>query len=155
MTHTTLMPTRSQTARSRRTWQAWTLVAVELFVTYQAVSGGIGLMTDSWGLPTEWLARTPFETWVGPGWLLIGLIGVPHLVAALPILLLPARARLGILAGLLAGGSLWVWIVMQLALLQVYFFLQPVIAIIGVLEAGLAYWWLRRTLNSAHGEPGA
>ncbi|MBI4900976.1 MAG: hypothetical protein HY829_10920 [Actinobacteria bacterium] len=51
---------------------------------------------------------------------------------------------MGILAGLLAGGSLLVWIVMQLALLQVYFFLQPVIAGIGVVEAGLAYSWLRR-----------
>lgn len=33
---------------------------------------------------------------------------------------------------------------MQLALLQVYFFLQPVIAVTGLIEAGLAYWWSRR-----------
>jgi hypothetical protein len=152
MTETTAAPTRSTTTRSRRTWQAWTLAAVELFVTYQAVSGGIGLMTDSWQLPTEWLVRTPFTTWVGPGWILIGLVGVPHLLAAVPPLLLPARPRLGILAGFLAGGSLLVWIVMQVALLQVYFFLQPVIAVIGIIEAGLAYWWHRRTLTTAHGE---
>jgi hypothetical protein len=38
---------------------------------------------------------------------------------------------------------------MQLALLQVYFFLQPVIVAIGVIEAGLAYWWRRRTLRHA------
>jgi len=155
MTETTLTPARSLPARSRRTWQAWTLGAVELFVTYQAVSGGIGLMTNSWHLPTEWLVRTPFTTWVGPGWILIGLIGVPHLLAAVPTLLLPTRARLAIIAGFLAGGSLLVWIVMQLALLQVYFFLQPVIAIIGVIEAGLAYWWLRRTLRNTRPEPRA
>ena len=152
MTETTLAPTRSQPAHSRRTWQAWTLGAVELFVTYQAVSGGIGLMTNSWHLPTQWLVRTPFSSWVGPGWILIGLIGVPHLLAAVPTLLMPARARLGILAGLLAGGSLMVWIVMQLALLRVYFFLQPVIAIIGVIEAGLAYWWLRRNQRNSNPE---
>lgn len=145
MTDTTVVPTHSHTPRLRRTWQAWTLAAIELLVTYQAVSGGIGLMTDSWKLPTEWLVRTPFTTWVGPGWILIGLIGVPHLLAAMPPLVLPARPRLGILAGFLAGGSLLVWIAMQLAVLQVYFFLQPVIAVIGVIEAGLAYWWLRRT----------
>jgi hypothetical protein len=44
---------------------------------------------------------------------------------------------------------------MQLALLQVYFFLQPVIAIIGLIEAGLAYWWLRRGISAADREPGA
>ena len=155
MTETTVVPTRSHTTRPRRTWQAWTLAAIELFVTYQAVSGGIGLMTDSWKLPTEWLVRTPFTTWVGPGWILIGLIGVPHLLAAVPPLFLRARPRLGILAGFLAGGSLLVWIAMQLAVLQVYFFLQPVIAVIGVVEAGLAYWWLRRTQRDPNREAAA
>lgn len=131
-------------ARPRRPWQAWTLAAVELFVAYQAFSGGVGLITDSWKLPADWLVRTPFETWVGPGWVLIGLIGVPHLLAVVPVILLPGRPQLGILAGLLAGGSLLVWIAVQLALLQVYFFLQPVIAVIGLVEAGLAYWWRHR-----------
>ncbi len=63
MTETTDAPNRSPATRSRRTWQAWTLAAVEVFVTCQAVSGDIGLMTDSWQLPTEWLVRTPFTTW--------------------------------------------------------------------------------------------
>lgn len=130
--------------RTKRTWQALSLAVVELFIAYQAVSGGIGLMTDSWQLPIGWLQRTPFDSWVGPGWILIGLIGLPHLLAAVPALLMPGRPKLGILAGYLAGGSLLVWIVMQLALLQEYFFLQPVIAGIGLLEAGLAYWWQRR-----------
>lgn len=134
--------------RTRRAWQAWALAAVELFVAYQAVSGGVGLMTDSWQLPTEWLARTPFDSWVGPGWVLIGLVGLPHLLAAVPPVLLPGRARLGILAGYLAGASLLVWIAVQVALLQVYFFLQPVIVGIGLIEAGLAYWWQRRTVAS-------
>lgn len=131
-------------ARTRRAWQAWALAAVELFVAYQAVSGGIGLITDSWQLPVEWLLRTPFQSWVGPGWVLIGLVGVPHVVAAVPPVLLPTRPRLGVLAGYLAGASLVVWIAVQLSLLQVYFFLQPVIVVIGLIEAGLAFWWHRR-----------
>jgi hypothetical protein len=60
------------------------------------------------------------------------------------VVFLPSRPRLGVLAGLLAGGSLLVWIAVQLALLQIYFFLQPVIAGLGLVEAGLAYWWLVR-----------
>lgn len=131
-------------AARRRPWQAWALATVELFVVVQAVYGGIGLITDDWALPAEWLVRTPFSTWEGPGWVLIALVGVPHLLAAIPVLFLPGRPRLGILAGHLAGASLLVWIVLQLALLGVYFFLQPVIVVIGVVEAGLAYWWSRR-----------
>lgn len=136
--------TSPATTRPRRTWQAWTLAAVELFVAYQAVSGGIGLMTNTWQLPTDYLLRTPFQTWVGPGWLLISLVAVPHVLAAVPQVLMPGRPRLGILAGYLAGGSLVVWIAVQLALLQMYFFLQPIIVVIGLIEAGLAFWWQRR-----------
>jgi hypothetical protein len=127
-----------------RGWQAWALAVVELFVAYQAVSGGIGLITDTWQLPTDWLTRTPFTTWVGPGWILIGLVAVPHVLAAVPVVLLPRRPRLGITAGMLAGASLLVWIAVQIALLQVFFFLQPVIAVIGLIELGLALWWRAR-----------
>jgi hypothetical protein len=37
------------------------------------------------------------------------------------------------------------WIVVQLALLQRYFFLQPVIAGIGLAEVGVALAWIRRS----------
>jgi hypothetical protein len=130
--------------RPHRTWQAWTLAVIQLFVAYQAVSGGVGLITDSWRLPAGWLVRTPFTSWVGPGWTLIVLVAVPHLVAAVPQLLLPGRPRLAILAGLLAGGSLLVWIAVQLAVLQVYFFLQPVIAAIGLVQIAIALSWRGR-----------
>ncbi len=130
--------------RRARTWQAWVLVALELFVAYQAVTGGLGLIADTWGLPAEWLVRTPFTTWVGPGWVLILLVGVPHVLAATPVVAMPRRPRLGILAGFLAGISLLVWIAVQLAVLQLYFFLQSVIAVIGLVEIGLAHWWRRR-----------
>lgn len=135
-------------AATGRRWQAWVLVVIEGFVTYQAISGGIGLITDTWKLPTDWLARTPFDSWVGPGWILIGLVAVPQMLAAIPKLFLPRRPGLGILAGVLAGVNLLIWIGLQLAVLQIYFFLQPVIAAIGVIEIVLAWWWradLRRT----------
>jgi len=85
---------------------------------------------------------------------LIGLIAVPHLLAAIPPLFLPGNPRLGILAGILAGASLLVWITVQLALLQVFFFLQPVIAGFGVVELVLALLWRRRVRPPAPvGEP--
>lgn len=145
--------TEAPITRHTRTWQAWTLAGVELFVAYQAGYGGIGLIADTWNLPSEWLVRTPFTTWVGPGWLLLLLVGLPQVLAAIPVLALPGRPRLGVLAGFLAGISLLVWIAVQLAVLQVYFFLQPVIAVIGLIEIGLAYWWRRRLGTAAVATP--
>ncbi|PFG16898.1 hypothetical protein ATK74_1453 [Propionicimonas paludicola] len=135
-------------AASGRRWQTWALAVIEVFVAYQAISGGVGLITDTWKLPTAWLARTPFDTWVGPGWILIGLVAVPQLLAAVPQLFLPRRPGLGVLAGLLAGANLLIWIILQLAVLQIYFFLQPVIAGFGVVEIGLALWWRARLRRS-------
>ncbi|MGV9709597.1 hypothetical protein ACWDTI_02910 [Gordonia sp. NPDC003424] len=129
---------------TRRPWQAWTLAAVELFIVVQATWGGIALISDQWTLPRDWLTRTPFDTWVGPGWMLIVLVAIPHLLSAVAIVVEPRSPRLGILAGVLAGASLLIWIAAQIVLLQVFFFLQPVIAVIGVLEIGLALWWRRR-----------
>lgn len=130
-------------------WPAWTLVVGEVFVSAQAFYGGLGLITDSWQLPAPWLVRTPFSSWVGPGWLLIGLVAVPHLLAAASVVLVPRRPQLGIVAGMLAGGSLLVWIAVQVTLLQVYFFLQPVIFAVGLVEIGLALWWRHRLARSA------
>ncbi len=95
--------------------------------------------------PREWLHNTPFNTWTGPGLVLVAAIGVPHALAAIAIVFLPVDPRLGILGGVLAGVSLVTWIVVQIAVLQIFFFLQPVIAVIGMLEFGLAVAW-RRTL---------
>ena len=130
--------------RPARPWQAWTLAGVELFVAYQAFTGGVGLIDNTWQLPTQWLIRTPFDTWAGPGWPLMGLVGIPHLLAALPVVALPRNPRLGVLAGMLAGVSLLVWISIQWAVLQVFFFLQPVIFVIGVIELSLSLWWRSR-----------
>lgn len=127
-----------------RPWSAWVLAVVEAFIAYQAVAGGIALIDDRWEMSREWLQRTPFDTWTGPGWVLITLIGIPQALAALVIVVVVVDARLAILAGFLAGASLLVWIVIQLALLQVFFFLQPVIAVAGLIEIGLAWWWRRR-----------
>ena len=104
------MTTETSRPSHVRPWQAWALVLFELIVAGQAVYGGVGLITDTWQLPDEWLARTPFSTWTGPGWALIGLIAVPHVLAAIPVVFLPRRPRLGIVAGLLAGASLLIWI---------------------------------------------
>ncbi|MGV9792686.1 hypothetical protein [Gordonia sp. NPDC003422] len=129
-----------RTPTRRRPWQCWMLAVIELLIAAQATYGGLSLIADTWQMNRDWLERTPFDSWVGPGWMLIALIAVPHLAAAIAALV-PSSPRLGVLGGVLAGATLLLWIVVQIATLQVFFFLQPVIAVVGVLEIGLALWW--------------
>ncbi len=77
-----------------------------------------------------------------------GLIGVaiPQLAAGAVI---GAGARPGLAAGYLAGLLLVAWIAVQLLVLQRFFFLQPVIAGIGIAEILLAWRWQHASATSA------
>lgn len=115
----------------------WTQIGVLFSVGAAAVYGGLGLMISGLGMPDEWLERTPFDTWLLPGVALLLLVAAPQLGAAAALVIDRGRAdRAGILAGLVLMG----WIVVQVALLQRFFFLQPVIFAFGALEVALAWW---------------
>ena len=116
------------------------LVVVLLFVAANAVFGGIGLMSNGMGMPRDWLARTPFESWTLPGVALLVTVALPQVVVAG---LVVAGHRWAFPAGVAVGVGLVLWIVVQVLLLQRYFFLQPVIAGFGVLELALAWGWHR------------
>ena len=47
-----------------------------------------------------------------------------------------------------AGGALVLWIAVQLLVLQRYFFLQPVIAVLGAMTMALDWWWVHRSLQA-------
>lgn len=126
----------------RRGWAGGALLVVLLFVAANAVYGGIGLMVNGMGMPLEWVERLPVDTWTLPGVALLLTVAVPQLVAAWFVWRHDPRAGV---VGLVAGAALVLWIVVQLLLLQRYFFLQPVIAGLGVLEMALAWWWIHRS----------
>lgn len=138
--------TTTAPSRTRRPGLAWALAGLEVFVGVNAVVGGWRLIADGFGLPTEWLATSPVDSWVWPGIALIAGVAGPQFAAAAAAL--GRHADLGYRFGLVAGGALVLWIVIQLAVLQHYFFLQPVIAAFGLIEIGLALWW-RRLLGRA------
>ncbi|HYN66442.1 MAG TPA: hypothetical protein VES93_06100 [Ornithinibacter sp.] len=125
-----------------RGWAGGTLLAVLLLVAANAVYGGIGLVANGMGMPLEWLDRLPVDTWTLPGVALVLTVAVPQLVAAWFVWRRAPRAGV---VGLVAGAALVLWIAVQLMVLQRYFFLQPVIAGLGVLEMALAWWWIRRS----------
>jgi hypothetical protein len=59
------------------------LIGVELFVAVGAVYGGVGLISgNAIHIADEWLAGTPFNSWVLPGILLLIVVALPMTVAA-------------------------------------------------------------------------
>ena len=118
------------------------LVALELFVALGALYGGWTLLHGAWGLSVSMLDRTPFIDWTWPGVLLLVLVALPMLVAAVAEL---ARTSWAGRASLLAGFVLMAWIVGQVALIGLVFFLQPAMFVAGGGVALLAW--------SLHGAP--
>lgn len=114
-----------------------TLVGLLAAVALTALGSGVLLMVAPngrlVGLAPEDLQSGPFEDYLVPGVLLIGL-ALLHAVAAV------AQLR-GLVWGWfwagLAGGALSVWIVVQMLLVRA-FWLQPVLLVVGVSIGGLA-----------------
>jgi hypothetical protein len=127
--------THNQGARVQA--RRWALVAVEFLIAANAVYGGVGLIRDGLGMPGEWLESTPFDSWRWPGVFLLLVIAVPMTTAAV---LEIARSQWAFAASMLAAVAQVTWIVVQLAVLRRYFFLQPVLFGAGLLVAGLALW---------------
>ena len=123
-------------ARHRRRWIRGPLVAVEAFVAVGAIYGSIMLITDTWRLNPTMLRHLPVDTWVLPGVALAVLVALPYAIAGLLVAIGHSTARV---VSFLAGGILVGWIIIQIALIQQYFFLQPVMGLCGLLTIGLAY----------------
>jgi hypothetical protein len=119
----------------RRFWARMALVAVEAFVAIGAVYGSMMLVIDAWHLDRAMLRHLPVDTWVLPGIALAVLVAVPNLIAGTLVAIRHPAARV---VSFLTGGVLVGWIVVQIALIQQYFVLQPVMAICGLLTIGLA-----------------
>jgi len=118
------------------------LAGVFALVTMAAVYGGIGLLRDGMGMPADWAERLPFGSWVLGGLALLITVAVPQAVGCAAVVRRrPDAAAIGAAAGL----ALVAWIIVQVLVLQRYFFLQPVIAGLGLVEFALAIGMLRTT----------
>ena len=125
-------------ARPHRDWSAWLIVGLAMLITAASAFGGIRLIRDGLGMPAAYLTATPFNSWVLPGLALLAGVAVPQLAAAI---LIAAGHRWALPASYLAGAALVAWILVQLLVMQRYFFLQPVIAALGIAELALARIW--------------
>lgn len=115
----------------------WALIAVEILVAVNAIYGGIGLIRNGMGMPDEWLERTPFSSWLWPGIFLLVVIAVPMTMAAV---LEVTRSPMAYLASMTAAACQIGWIIVQVAVLLRFFFLQPILLGAGLLIGALALW---------------
>jgi len=133
MTETVVRPT----VRRRQ----WPTIALELLIAVMAVYGAVGLIwNNAIGMTAEWLAGTPFNSWVLPGVLLLIVVALPMGVAAVLEL---RRSPWAAVASVVAGAAQIGWIAAQLAIIQMYFFLQPVMLVGGLAVLLLALWAVR------------
>jgi hypothetical protein len=135
--------TAAGTATPLRRTSRWALTGLAALIGASAIYGGVGLMRDGLGMPADWLDGTPFDSWVLPGAFLLVVIALPMFSAAAAEVL---RSRWSYAASVAAASAQLGWILAQVAILQRYFFLQPVLFVAGLLVGALAVW-------SHRGEP--
>jgi uncharacterized membrane protein len=126
----------------------FTLVALLGVVGLGAVFGGLQMLVDPFrpmGMSTRMMTRTPFDSFVLPGVLLLVLVGVVPLVLAVGFLT-PAHPHPA--WSLAFGLGLMGWIATQWLLVDAALWLQPAVFAVGFLIAVVAALLWRTTTHS-------
>ncbi|HRW25784.1 MAG TPA: hypothetical protein P5298_15360 [Spirochaetia bacterium] len=114
------------------------LAALHLFIGVGAVAGGLSALlepTGPMGMSTDALVNAPFETFLVPGILLFGLIGLGNLASAVPAL--ASRRWAGYASGAM-GCVLIGWIVVQCLMLADVVALHVIFFCLGAAQGCLA-----------------
>ena len=116
-------------------WTRISLLALETLMGLAAVVSGPALVaTNGLGMPTEWMADSPFGNYTVPGLVLLA-VGLVNLTGAVLVL---RRHRWAAPASAFAG-ILWVgWFVVQVAVVGLVSWQQPLYSVIGLLIVGLS-----------------
>jgi len=117
--------------RPRRLW--WlALLVVGWFNLLSALGGGIGLIAaNGMGMPMSWLVGSPFDSYVGPGVILLLVVGGTQ---ALAVLLQHRRQPWYPAAAAVAGFGMVIWIYVELIILPGYSFLHTLYFGTGMLQ---------------------
>ena len=104
------------------------------FVGIGAAAGGMAAIlnpTAPLGAPMSMLENCPFDTFLVPGILLFGVIGVGNLTALAVSL---ARPRATSYAGCLTGAAMVIWIIVQCIMIQSVISLHVIFFCVGVVQ---------------------
>lgn len=118
---------------------------LQIFIAVGAVGGGLVLLLDpsgqGMGFSVELLSGSPFSSYLIPGLVLFAVIGIGNFTAAF---LSFRKHRIAGLAGILLGGFLAAWILIQVWIVGWLIWLQPFMLALGVLELVLGIFMRRR-----------
>lgn len=103
----------------------WSLVAVLALVALNAFAGGYYGMTGAEHVPTEWLAGSPFETYLVPSIILFVVVGGAFALAAVAV---STRRRYARVAAAVAAGVGVAWLTTQVAIIGYVSWMQPATA---------------------------
>jgi hypothetical protein len=131
-------------SRIERPGYAWVGIGLQIFVGVMAVPIGLLMILDPngspVGIPNEWIADSPFGSYLLPGIFLLAVNGIGQLAGA--VLAIMRQPFAPWVMGAL-GVGLIVWIGVQVLIIPLSF-LQPLIFVIGVVQGFVALFWLRR-----------
>jgi hypothetical protein len=121
----------------------WIGVGLQLFVGVMAVPVGLVMIADPHGnpvgIPQEWIASSPFGSYLLPGIFLLLVNGIGQLTAAA---LAIGRHPLAPWAMGALGAGLLIWIAVQVLIIPLSF-LQPMIFAVGIAQGLVALFWIR------------
>lgn len=109
---------------------------LQWFVALNAFGGGAFGLAGAPGLPPEWLAGSPFSSYLVPSLVLIVAVGGLHALAAVRAWQGHPRA---LLLGRVAGVVLLGWIVVQVAIIGYVSWLQPAMGATALIELALSH----------------
>ena len=102
---------------------------------FGALSAFFGSVLAIWfngaGVPLEYLAQSPFSSYVVPGLVLGVVVGGTQLAAAVTLL---TNRRSALLLSAVAGFGMLIWIFVELAIIRQYSWFQTAYFTFGVLE---------------------
>ena len=135
------MPATPSTNPHYTSRQRVTLLILEAVAGISAVGGGIGLIGGWLDISTSHLDGTPFNSYVIPGLILLFVVGGLLLTAAWTVW---SDGRFALEASLAAGFMLLGWFSVQIMMIGLLNWLQPLFAAIGVVIAVIAVAASRR-----------
>lgn len=109
-----------------------TLVAFAMFGALSAVGGAVlAVAANGAGVPLAYLAHSPFSSYVVPGLILGVVVGGTQLAAAVTLL---AKRPMALPMSAVAGFGMMIWILVEIAIIRHYSWLQGAYFSLGALE---------------------
>jgi len=116
-------------------YRKW-LIGLLLFNSLSAIGGGLALMAKPGMFPASWIQHTAFPSLYFPGVILFAIVGGSSLVAGLSVW---KRIEGEVLATIVAGVIMCIWIIGEITSIQSLHWLQIIYLATGLAVLALVY----------------